>query len=153
MMWFSICLDWSLSKSNGFNLPFFVAAYWLSSGCICVCCHCSLSKSWKCCFQCAITAHLISIGCISINVVNAVSLNSEYDFLDVLKSIRYGLPCVLTAYLISTEWIFILCYVAVLIYYIIVLFHLVVHVIFHVFTILFQRAVHAIFLVLSLHIQ
>ena len=145
-------------NSDGFSCV--VTAHLISSGWISICCHCCftnqwmwfsicldcfLSKSREYCFQCVITAHLISIGCISINVVNAVSLNSEYGFLDVSKSIGYGFH-VFTAYLITSEWILILCYVAVFIYYVIILFHLLEYKIFHMFSLFsFKKTADVVF--------
>ena len=61
------CMEWIPIKKKSLN-----------SGWISIYCYCSLSKSSECCFQCFIAAHLISSGCISINDVNAVSLNSGY---------------------------------------------------------------------------
>ena len=46
----------------------------------------SSRKQWVL-FQYVVTAHLISSGCVSINVVDAVSLNSGCGFPDVLTSL------------------------------------------------------------------
>ena len=85
-------------------------AYLLRSWCISICSACCLSKSSGCCFQGVVTAHLTSSGCMSINVVLAVSLKGGFSFSNFVllsQSSRYGFPCVLTAHLISSGLIFI----------------------------------------------
>ena len=77
-MWFPTCLECCFSMLHIYETV--NAAYLWNSGWIPICCYWSLPKSCGCCFQYVVTAHLISIGCVSINVVNAVSLNSGCGF-------------------------------------------------------------------------
>ena len=86
-IWFTTCLECCFSRSRGCDLPCVVTAYLWSSGCIPICCYWSLPKSSGFCFQYAVTTHLISIGGISINIANVVSLNSGCSFPDVFTSL------------------------------------------------------------------